>query len=117
MVEREALSSLPIWPQVEGPFLSRNRIILLRVRFIKMLDMWTTTRGMVKGCCRRVYSCRLLRLRSCWKDQSASMNPHLVDAVDCRARTTQAILGRKGVVAPDRALGPASDRGVGSADG
>jgi hypothetical protein len=36
-----------------------------------MLDMGTTTRGMEKGCCRRVYSSRLLRLRSSWKDQSA----------------------------------------------
>lgn len=85
MVEREALSSLPIWPQVEGPFLSRNRIIWLRVRFIKMHDMGDHNQGMVKGCCRRVYSSRLLRLRSCWIDQSEQMNPQLVDAVDCRA--------------------------------
>ena len=85
MAEDEAPSSLPIWPQVEGPFLSRNRMIRLRVRFIKMLDMGTTTRGMVKGCCRRVYSSRLLRLRSCWIDQSEQMNPQLGEAVDCRA--------------------------------
>lgn len=85
MAEGEAPSSLPIWPQLEGPFLSRNRIIRLRVRFIKMLDMGTTTRGMMKGYCRRVYRSRLLRLRSCWIDQSASLNPQLVDAVDCRA--------------------------------
>lgn len=72
MAEGEAQSSLPIWPQVEGPFLSRKRIIRLRVRFIRMLDMGTTTRGMVKDCCcRRVYRSRLLRLRSCWKDQGA----------------------------------------------
>lgn len=43
MLDGDARSSLPIWPQVEGPFLSRKRMIRLRVRFIKMLDMETTT--------------------------------------------------------------------------
>lgn len=84
MAEDEAPSSLPIWPQVDGPFLSRNRMIRLRVRFIKMLDMGTTTQGMVKDC-RRVYSSRLLRLMSCWIGQSEQMNPQLIDSVDCRA--------------------------------
>lgn len=49
MVEREALSSLPIWPQVEGPFLSRKRIIRLRVRFIKMFDMGDHNQGNGEG--------------------------------------------------------------------
>lgn len=34
---------MPIRPQVEGPFLRRKRMIRLRVLFIKMLDMETTT--------------------------------------------------------------------------
>ncbi|MET3812608.1 hypothetical protein ABIB14_003742 [Arthrobacter sp. UYEF3] len=49
MAEGEALSSLPIWPQVEGPFLSRNRIIRLRVRFIKMHDMGDHNQGNGEG--------------------------------------------------------------------
>lgn len=49
MAEGEAHSSLPIWPQVEGPFLSRKRIIRLRVRFIKMLDMGDHNQGNGEG--------------------------------------------------------------------
>lgn len=48
MLDGDTCSSLPIWPQVEGPFLRRKRMIRLRVRFIKMLDMETITSGMMK---------------------------------------------------------------------
>jgi hypothetical protein len=43
MTDEETPSADPISLQVDGPFLSRKRIIGLRVRFIKMLDMETTT--------------------------------------------------------------------------
>ncbi len=43
MFEGDAWRLVPIWPQLEGPFLSRKRTIRLRVLFIKMLDMETTT--------------------------------------------------------------------------
>jgi hypothetical protein len=39
IVEGEARRPVPIWPQVDGPFLRRKRMIWLRVRFIRMFDM------------------------------------------------------------------------------
>jgi hypothetical protein len=43
MAGEDSPSAEPTSLQVEGPFLSRKRMIRLRVRFIKMLDIETTT--------------------------------------------------------------------------
>ena len=43
-LDGEAPTPSPISPQVDGPLLSRKRMIWLRVRFIKMFDMETAIR-------------------------------------------------------------------------